>query len=174
MNERTSNMKAKLFLLVAVTGLIGIGTARADCTKNQIAFPTSGSALRVPSGTCIAPISQAARLRWDNNGSGRLDLFDTDESGQLIWCAHDIQNPSACASGNSFCLQVNGNATIWTGSTCGTGTMVWQSGTVNKNIKGEVIKIVDGPDCGEMVAIVNMVDTVFPANVWFSNNCDTK
>src|SRR5262249_36943215 len=122
-------MKGRLILLLAVTALVGMGTARAACTKHEITFPTSGSALRVGSGTCITPISQAGRLRWDNNSNGRLELFDTDESGQLIWCAHDLQNPSACAQGNSFCLQANGNATIWTGSTCGSGRMVWQSGT---------------------------------------------
>lgn len=131
-------MKHKLYLLLfTVIVLLGIGTANAQCTPSILLFPpptTDGSItkLAVPSGTCIASPGQTARLRWNNNNSGLLQLFDTDEGGAQVWC-DGINDPGGCQSGGSLCLQSDGNLVIYPGTNCDGGAAKWSSGTVGAN-----------------------------------------
>ena len=89
---------AGLFLFLASTLLVGNAMAQG-CSTTPIAFPAPGGTDRtVASGTCIANVDagsatgQGGRLRWDNSGNHELQLFDSDDSGQLLWCANSGGN----------------------------------------------------------------------------------
>jgi hypothetical protein len=147
----------RLLMLFAGMIILGVGMASAQCAEAILLFPLKSSnsdiaKVEVPSGACIAAVNQAARLRWDNNGSGLLQLFDTDDGGSQIWC-NGINNPGGCQPGKSLCLQSDGNMVIYAGASC-TGNAVWSSGTVGQNICTEGLAVADESD-GEHVAIVN-------------------
>src|SRR5258708_39408594 len=128
-------MKLKLFLLLGATLLVGAGAAHAQsltCVVASLGFPAPSATVvkrAVPSGACVESPGATGRLRWDDNGSGELQLFDSDDSGVLLWCAHLHDGNGACAQGNSFCLQSDGNAVIYAGANC-TGEALWASNTV--------------------------------------------
>lgn len=152
----------RLLMLFAGMIILGVGTARAQCSEAYLLFPvhfsnssnTDIAKVEVPAGACIAALNQAARLRWDNNGSGLLQLFDTDEAGNQIWC-NGISDPGGCKPGKSLCLQSDGNMVIYAGASC-TGNAVWSSGTVGQNFCAEGLAVADEGD-GEHVAIVNNI-----------------
>jgi outer membrane protein assembly factor BamB len=161
-SERKGLMKLKLFLLF-FTGivLLGIGTANAQCPNSILLFPpptTDGTIVKlaVPSGTCIAAPNQTARLRWNNNNSGLLQLFDTDEGGAQIWC-DGINNPGGCQPGGSLCLQSDGNMVVYLGTSCN-GTAIWSSGTVGGNsLCPEGLAVIEVANDGqEHVAIIQI------------------
>jgi hypothetical protein len=151
----------RLLMLFAGVIILGVGTARAQCSEAYLLFPihfsngTNGDVAKVevPSGTCIAALNQAARLRWNNNNSGLLQLFDTDEAGNQIWC--NGIDAGGCKPGKSLCLQSDGNMVIYAGASC-TGNAVWSSGTVGQNFCGEGLAVADGGN-GEEVVIVNNI-----------------
>ncbi|HLJ26194.1 MAG TPA: hypothetical protein VKY85_05750 [Candidatus Angelobacter sp.] len=132
-------MKLRLFLFLFLACTLVTGSAMAQgCSTKPLQFPPSGgNDIGVPSGTCIASLdsagNQSGRLRWDNGGNGILQLFDTDDGGQSLWCALQA---GSCARGRILCLQQDGNAVIYTGSDCGgvgsdpdVGTALWASNT---------------------------------------------
>jgi len=102
-----------------------------------------------------SPSGQGGRLRWNNNSSHSLLLFDTDGDGHLMWCANpDNTNggssgdTSNCftTNGSILCLQQDGNMVIYGPS--GTiqpqcvnsgngGTVLWASGTEGSNNDNE-------------------------------------
>lgn len=180
MKHTSLTLKLKLFLLLAATFLFGNGAAHAQsltCVVKALGFPAPSSTVvkvAVPSGTCVAAPGQAARLRWDDNRSGQLQLFDTDDSGQLLWCGHLHDGNTTCAQGLSFCLQSDGNAVIYAGANC-TGEALWASNTVGANVNGEVIEVHDtvpGDFTGERAVILNHTNTGTGTIVWTSNNTD--
>ena len=146
--KRLLVVNVRLFLFLATTALLGMGRAHAQCSILAEAFPSPGSsafAHRIPNGTCITNAAGTARLRWDNNSSGLLELFDTDGGGRRFWC-DGINDPGGCAAnavpGGSLCLQRDGNMVIRVGNTCSTSSpAVWSSGTVGDNICGEELKV---------------------------------
>jgi hypothetical protein len=122
------------------------------CSTNPKPFPLPGNAdIQVGAGTCIAnadegPTGQGGRLRWDNSNSHKLELFDSDDSGQLLWCAGG--NPNAnCrgGSGDILCLQQDGNMVIYVPQVGGPSTIdcgrtdndggvaIWASNTQHDN-----------------------------------------
>lgn len=162
-------MKHTLFLLLfAGTILLGMGTANAQCLESIVLFPpptSNGSIAKVeiPSGTCIAAANQAARLRWDNNNSGLLQLFDTDEGGSQLWC-DGINTAAGCQPGKSLCLQSDGNMVVYGGASC-TGSAVWASGTVGANVCREGLRVLDENDGQEHIVIETNVDCT-PQIAW--------
>lgn len=162
-------MKYKLFLLLAWALLAGISTAHAQqCVVGIITFPTSGNdATNTP--LCLAANGQAARLRWDNNGSGLLQLFDTDDGGQAIWCAKDVIGN--CAKGTWLCFQSDGDLVIYDGVQACTGNAIWHSGTKGDNVGGEVLTLTDSSTDGEHAVIVNHFNATHVI-VWQSDNHD--
>lgn len=178
-------MKQKaLFLLLAATLLVGAGAAHAQslaCVVGSLGFPAPGTPVvkrAVPPGTCVETPGATGRLRWDNNGSGELQLFDTDDGGALLWCAHLHDGNTTCAQGGSFCLQSDGNAVIYANANC-TGEALWASNTVGDNLGGELMEVGDGDQgfCGiahgEKAVILNNVTTGGSCPpVWTSNSSD--
>ena len=150
----------RLLMLFAGMIISGVGTAHAQCAEATLVFPFQNSSntdiakVEVPSGACIAGVNHVARLRWDDNNNGILQLFDTDGTGGQIWC-DGISDPGGiCQPGKSLCLQSDGNMVVYAGASC-TGNAVWSSGTAgveqgNNCIPGLVV--VDGTN-GEHVAI---------------------
>jgi hypothetical protein len=172
-------MKQRLFLLLAATLTVGISAAQAQsqpCVVKALGFPAPSRTLvktPIPSGTCVATPGQTGRLRWDNNGSRELQLFDTDDGGKLLWCGHLHDGNTACAQGSSFCLQSDGNAVIYAGADC-TGEALWASNTVGKNVNGEVMEVGDNfPGfTGEKAVILNNTNSGTANIVWTSNSQD--
>lgn len=180
-------MKVKLVLLFAASLLVGIGSAHAQslsCVVKSLGFPSPtppGNPVvkwSVPSGTCVESSGATGRLRWDDNGSGELELFDTDDAGALLWCAHLHDTGTTCAIGVSFCLQSDGNAVIYDGFNCA-GSVVWSSKTVGDNINGEEMKVDDNfSDChgvsflGEKAIILNNANSTRPCIVFSSTSSD--
>jgi hypothetical protein len=110
-------MKLRLFLFLFFAGALLTGRAMAQgCSTNPRPFPLPGAHdIKVNSEVCIANVDagttgQGGRLRWDNSGSNRLELFDSDDSGQRLWCAN---NGGTCAIGKILCLQQDGNMVIY-------------------------------------------------------------
>lgn len=165
-------MRLFLFLFFACTLLAGRAMAQG-CSTSPIHFPQPGDPdYQVPSGTCIAnadpdsPTGQGGRLRWDNNNSHELQLFDSDDSGQLLWCANSTNDNGAEGSPTSncwaipnsiLCLQQDGNMVIYqpqrggpTTIDCGRtdndgGQAVWASGTQHGNDGFEVLHVLEDP-----------------------------
>lgn len=176
-------MKQRLSLLLAAIFLAGIGAAHAQslpCVVASLGFPAPSPTIvkrAVPSGTCVETPGATGRLRWDNAGSGELQLFDTDDSGTpQLWCAHLHNGSTTCASGRSFCLQSDGNAVIYQNSDCSGGAL-WASNTVGDNVGGEVMEVGDGDQgfcgiVGEKAVIINHVNTVPSCPVWSSTSFD--
>jgi hypothetical protein len=180
-------MKQRLYLLFSAILLVAIGTAHAQslpCVVGSLTFPgpTSGPVVKaaVQPGTCVQTPGATGRLRWDNQGSGQLQLFDTDDTGKpLLWCAHlhDGNTTCAVAKNGSFCLQSDGNAVIYAGSDC-SGEALWASNTVGANIGGEVMEVGDGDQgfcgiTGEKAVILNNVITGASCPpVWTSTSFD--
>lgn len=165
-------MKPKLFLLLATILFAGMGMAHAqNCPEAVIQFPAT---FNVGDTFCIAAPNQAARLRWSNveNGvpDGRLQLFDTDDGGASLWCAHLHDGSTTCAQGNSLCLQIDGNAVIYSGLNC-SGQALWSSKTTGDNVNGEVLGVGDGFP-GEKVFIIRGFNTTNPIIVFTSSNSD--
>jgi hypothetical protein len=153
-NERTLKMKFKLFLFLACALLAGRATAQT-CFASQRNFPQPMAGDKTAPPFCMAnadsdsPSGQGGRLRWNNNSSHALQLFDTDDDGHLMWCANpDNTNggssgdTSNCLTTNNsiLCLQQDGNMVIYGPSgtimpQCvgdgGGGTPLWASGTEN-------------------------------------------
>ena len=175
-------MKLKLFLfLFFACTLLSARAMAQGCSTIPIPFPLVGTAdIKVNSGACVANVDagttgQGGRLRWDNNNSHALELFDSDDSGQLLWCAGG--NPNAnCRSGNNaiLCLQQDGNMVIYvpqanetTAIVCnrnagdgGGGVAIWASNTQHAN---------DGANNGTEQLLVEE-DVFFCAN----NVCTTR
>ncbi len=179
-------MRLRLFLLLASSLLAGIGTAHASCTNMTLFFPPPGNpTLKVISGSCITDPNSGARLRWDDNNNGELQLFDTDGVGALLWCAHD--STGACAKGSSLCLQADGNLVIYAGSDCRTDPL-WASNTFGIdprthqpfNDDGEILVVgdvsVNGGKRGERAVILNDQNPGAASDsntiIWLSNNTD--
>ena len=173
-------MKLRLFvfLFLASALLFGMSTAHAACLATSIAFPppNSGHNFVVKSGACITDPNSGARLRWDDNNSGELQLFDTDGGGNLLWCAHN--SAGSCARGASLCLQEDGNMVIYTGANCA-GSPVFASNTRGQNEDGEELSVgeltINGVKEGEIALITN--DNDFGSDtgsklIWRSNNTD--
>lgn len=145
-----------LFLFIACTLLAGRAMAQG-CTTNPKDFPQPGDAdTQVGSNFCIAnpdegPTGQGGRLRWATNGGHALQLFDADDSGELLWCANSgndnggSSGPTNCwdIPGSILCLQQDGNMVIYQPQRGGPSTIdcgrtdsdggqaVWASGTEN-------------------------------------------
>jgi hypothetical protein len=125
-------MKLRLFLFLACTLLVGKATAQTGCTAHPLDFPPEGGKTIIYNTTsfCIASVDssgiQTARLRWNNNNAGYFQLFDTDDSGALLWCAKDSSNH--CAKGSSICLQTDGNLVIYDQENC-QGSPLWATNT---------------------------------------------
>ncbi len=178
-------MKRKaLFLFLAATLLAGVGAAHAQsltCVVASLGFPAPSATVvkrPVASGICVETPGATGRLRWDDNGSGQLQLFDTDDGGALLWCAHLHDGNTTCAVGQSFCLQSDGNAVIYAGANC-TGEALWASNTVGANVGGELMEVGDGDQgfCGiahgEKAVILNHVNSGNSCPpVWTSNSSD--
>jgi hypothetical protein len=82
-------LRVPVLLLTAIL-LGGVVESRADCV-NYLEFPSpfTHNTTWVAYGTCIqdpARYDAGGRLRWGDNNNGQLQLFDTDDHGQLIWC----------------------------------------------------------------------------------------
>lgn len=183
-----------LFLFLACTLLVG-GAMAQGCSVTTLAFPTDGGPNRAfNSEFCIASGTpggtQTGRLRWDSGGDGRLQLFDTDDTGQSLWCAIDPMT-NRCAVGSSLCLQGDGNMVIYEFANCG-GNPLFASNTSNNNPSnplcglfledcnddGEVLAVADNPvvfgtlRTGERGVIFN--DTAFGSDerkqaIWFTS-----
>src|SRR5215471_19804189 len=118
-------MKMRLFLFLFFAGTLLAGRATAQtCFTSPRNFPQPGAADKNPGPFCMAnadsdsPSGQGGRLRWNNNSSHALYLFDTDDDGHLMWCANpDNTNggssgdTSTCFTTNNsiLCLQQDGN-----------------------------------------------------------------
>jgi hypothetical protein len=136
------------------------------CSTNPISFPPPGASdQQVASGTCIANVDvdngvtmQGGRFRWDNNSSNELQLFDADDSGQLLWCANSANNhggssgPTNClnSNGSILCLQQDGNMVIYAPNgpiqphcvnNGDGGVAVWASDTAGDNDGGEELVV---------------------------------
>jgi hypothetical protein len=102
-----------------------------------------------------SPSGQGGRLRWNNNKSHSLQLFDTDTDSRLIWCANP-DNTNGGSSGDTsnclttnqsiLCLQQDGNMVIYGPSgnilpqcvnSGNGGTVLWASGTEGNNNNNE-------------------------------------
>jgi hypothetical protein len=194
--KETNKMKLGLLLsLLLACTLLGGSAMAQGCAVTTIAFPpTGGTNNIIKSGTCIASGTpggtQTARLRWDNGGNGHLQLFDTDDSGQSLWCALDSTNH--CAKGSSLCLQPDGNMVIYDQSGCH-GNALWASNTSNNGLSNPICGFF-GPDCnedGERLGVFDITvngiavgesaviqnDTLAhsdsgPQIIWFSNQND--
>ena len=182
-STRMIQMKPRLYLLLALTLLFAISAAHAQsqpCVVASLGFPATGPTVvkvPVPSGTCIETPGAQGRLRWDNNHNGMLELYDTDDNGALLWCAHLHDGNRTCAVGQSFCLQSDGNAVIYPFPNC-TGAILWESNTVGANVGGEEMLVGDGAQgfcgiTGEKAMILNHVNTGFVCPpVWTSTSFD--
>ena len=153
-------MKLRLFLLLASTLLAGSAMAQS-CSTLPFTFPLPGAADKpVPSGTCLAnvdagPTGQGGRLRWNNNGSHELQLFDSDDAGQLLWCAN---NAGVCAVGGILCAQQDGNLVMYSQvqgqppiachNDGNGGAVAWSSGTRGKNDGQEALTVEEDISCG--------------------------
>jgi len=138
-------MKLRLFLFLCLACTLLAGRAMAQgCSDTPLTFPTFSSHTdrQVASGTCIAnddtdgsTSTQGGRLRWNNNNSRLLELFDHDDNGQRLWCDGKSNSSTTCIPGNILCLQADGNMVIYTGSgiscTGDHGTPVWASNTAH-------------------------------------------
>jgi hypothetical protein len=173
-------MKLRLLLLLTSTLFGGVVTAHADCVP-YLLFPSPGShRTDYPSpGTCVADESNGSndgRLRWSNNYSGLLQLFDTDDSGQLLWCAHDDSDHDVCVSdsGNYLAVQWDGNLVIYDPY----GHAIWASNTVGaSDDPEEILTVADGTIHGEPpeehgVILVDYHDFQNSPGyiVWWTNN----
>lgn len=149
-------MRLFLFLFFACTLLAGRAMAQT-CFASPRNFPQPGAADITEPPFCIAnsdegSTGQGGRLRWNNNGSHALELFDTDDSGQLLWCANPNNDNGGSGSptsncfaipGSILCLQQDGNMVIYQPQRGGPTTIdcnrndgdggqaVWASGTEN-------------------------------------------
>jgi hypothetical protein len=168
-------MKLRLFLLLASALFAGRAMAQSSCTVEALKFPAVfNSAKCIASGTPGG--TQTARLRWDNNDAGELQLFDTDDGGTLLFCA---SNSSGCVSGGeSLCLQTDGNMVIYSGTSC-SGQPRWASNTAGTFEDGEELfvaeLVVNGVSRGEAAFIFNDINAgsdTGPQLVWLSNNND--
>jgi hypothetical protein len=147
------------------------------CSTQPIQFPDPGGVdYQVPSPTCIAnsdegPTGQGGRLRWDETISGgsthELELFDSDDGGELLWCANTANDkggsssPTNClnAKGSVLCLQQDGNMVIYKpgpgqgtidcggntiiGTDPDVGVAVWSSGTERENVEGQELLVAE-------------------------------
>jgi hypothetical protein len=170
-------MKLRLLLLVACAMFAGRAMAQSSCSVKPLQFPAVfNSAVCIASGTPGG--TQTARLRWDNNDAGELQLFDTDDAGApMLWCAQD-SGGNCVRNGQSLCLQSDGNMVIYAGTNC-SGTALWASNTVGANEDGEILVVgelfVNGVSKGESAFIINDNNAgsdTGPQIVWFSNNND--
>jgi hypothetical protein len=171
-------MKLRLFLLLASTLLGGVATARANCFT-YVLFPAPGSSTdsALVNGVCIVGFRgyTDGTLRWDNNNSGQLQLFDTDDDKSLLWCPRDRHD---CLVGKTVCLQRDGNMVLYSDGPyiCG-GTPLWASNTQGLNHHGEIlveqdIRTVSGKT-GERVLLKNdCYDLYGCEEIWYSNNND--
>lgn len=153
------NLKMRLFLLLACSLIAGTAMAQG-CSVATRAFPPDGGVnLAFNSEFCIASGTpggtQTGRLRWDSGGDGRLQLFDTDDTGQSLWCAID-STTSRCAVGSSLCLQGDGNMVIYEFANCG-GNPLWASNTSNNNPSNPIcgLFLEDCNDDGEVLAVAD-------------------
>jgi hypothetical protein len=163
-NERILKMKFKLFLILACTLLAGSAMAQT-CFTSPRNFPQQGAADKTATPFCMAnadsdsPSGQGGRLRWNNNSSHALQLFDTDDDGHLMWCANP-DNTNGGSSGDTsncfttnnsiLCLQQDGNMVIYGPSgkimpqcvgSGGGGTPLWASGTEGANNNNERLTV---------------------------------
>jgi hypothetical protein len=135
-------LRVPVLLLTAIL-LGGVVESRADCV-NYLEFPSpfTHNTTWVAYGTCIqdpARYDAGGRLRWGDNNNGQLQLFDTDDHGQLIWCAHDDSDHDTCVTNglNSLGAQWDGNLVIYDSY----GKALWASNTVGSNEEGEVLTV---------------------------------
>jgi hypothetical protein len=151
-------MKLKLFLFLASALLAG--RAMAQCSTLPFTFPAPGTADKtVPSGTCLANVDagttgQGGRLRWNNNNSHELQLFDADDQGQLLWCAN---NSGVCATGGILCAQQDGNLVMYSQvqgqppiachDNGNGGSVSWSSRTQHKNDGQEALTVDEDISC---------------------------
>ena len=156
-------MKHRLFpfLLLACTLLAGRAMAQG-CSTSPIYFPQPGDPdIQVAAGTCIAnadpdsPTGQGGRLRWDNNNSHELQLFDSEHGGVFLWCDGQSDSSTTCIPGNILCLQQDGNMVIYAGSgiSCNGnhGTPVWSSKTLGENDGHERLTVEENVKTGSLV-----------------------
>lgn len=138
-------MKLRLFLFLLFACSLLVGNAMAQgCSTTPIAFPAPGASdKQLAAGTCIAnadsdsSTGQGGRLRWDNNNSHELQLFDSEHGGVFLWCDGQSDSSTTCVPGNILCLQQDGNMVIYSGSgiscTGNHGIPVWASNTDGDN-----------------------------------------
>jgi hypothetical protein len=158
------NLKFKLFLFLACTLIAGTAMAQT-CFTSPRNFPQPNTGDIKESPFCMAnadsdsPSGQGGRLRWNNNKSHALQLFDTDDDGRLMWCANP-DNTNGGSSGDTtncfttnnsvLCLQQDGNMVIYepvgtiipqcVGSGNG-GKAIWASGTDGNNNTNERLTV---------------------------------
>lgn len=155
-------MKLKLFLFLFIACTLLAGRAMAQgCQTNPKIFPTGNSDTTLTPGFCIANVDagstgQGGRLRWDDSNNQELVLFDSDDTGNFLWCAggafgSGTGNQSLCRTGTILCLQHDGNMVLYapngpnTASVCvhdgDGGVAVWASNTDGDNDGQEVLEI---------------------------------
>jgi hypothetical protein len=157
------HMKMRLFLFLFFAGTLLAGKAVAQCTTTPETFPLQNHAdKQVASGKCLTNndtdngvTQDGGRLRWQGgvNTPGTLQLFDTDDGGQALWCAID-STTAACARAELFCLQQDGNAVLYQGDHssgtphCGDvpnnptlGRALWASNTDGDNDNQEILDV---------------------------------
>src|ERR1041385_8001976 len=150
-------MKLRLFLFLGLACTLLAGRAMAQgCSDTPLTFPSPSSHTnrQIASGTCIAnddtdgsTSTQGGRLRWNNNNSRLLELFDHDDNGQRLRCDGKSNSSTTCIPGNILCLQADGNMVIYSGSggiSCNgdQGTPVWASNTaVGVNDSQEALRV---------------------------------
>jgi hypothetical protein len=166
-------MKLRLSLLLFLACTLVAGKAMAQtCTTTPIRFPRTFNS-NMP--FCVASEgggTQTGRLRWNDNNSHALELFDTDDGGRFLWCAGGGSNQNNCTRGNSLCLQSDGNMVIYQDTNCG-GNALWASNTSGgiecalfnncTNEDGEELfvqdnLVINGGSFGETAVIYNDTD----------------
>lgn len=182
-------LRLSLFLFLACALLVGNAKAQT-CSVTAKKFPTTFN-----SAFCIASANssgtQTGRLRWDDNNSHALELFDTDDGGRFLWCAGGGSNQNNCARGNSLCLQSDGNMVIYQDVDCG-GNALWASNTSGgfecavfgncTNEDGEELfvqdnLIINGGSFGESAVIYNDTDAGSDTGrqlIWHSASSDPQ
>jgi hypothetical protein len=104
-------MKVRLFLFLAVMALVDVGTARAVTCTGPRQAPFTFNVVSSTSELCIEGANANARVRYNNKNTHELELFDTDDGGGFLWCAHAVDG--SCAKGLSLCFRADGNLELW-------------------------------------------------------------
>ena len=159
-------MKVRIFLFLAIMALVQVGTARAATCEHA---PKPSFTFDIKSSTselCIEGANANARLRYNDHNTHTLKLFDTDDGGKLLWCAHAADG--SCAKGLSLCFRINGNLELWSDMGC-SGVRTWESNHTG-GCCGALLWVGDGfPGERAEIFIPGVPSDLI---IWSSNNQD--